>query len=137
ADLYSALQSGTVEGWSGGQPQANHMGFRDVLNYYYQYNDFFEVHHLLINNDIWEDLTDEQRKVIEEASDTLTAESFENVADIESEYLEKLSEDGIDVVIFTEDELNTLQTHIRENVWPETKDTLDEDLLNELIEQVQ
>lgn len=44
AELYTALQSGTVEGWTGGHAPINYLQFGDVITHYYQYNDFLKQH---------------------------------------------------------------------------------------------
>lgn len=42
ADLYTALQTGVVDGWTGGMPQLNYTDFKDVINHYVHYNMFAE-----------------------------------------------------------------------------------------------
>ncbi|MGM0901786.1 MAG: TRAP transporter substrate-binding protein DctP [Bacillota bacterium] len=134
ADLYTALQAGTVEGWVGGHPQVNYMQFRDVINYYYQYNNFFEAHNLYINKNLWDSFTEEDRELFQKLADDMTALSFENAEKLEEEYRAKLKEEGIEVIEFTDGELQTLADYSRENSWSVAEETIGKDLLEELLE---
>ena len=133
ADLYTALQAGTVEGWVGGHPQVNYMQFRDVINYYYQYNNFFEAHNLYINKDLWNSFTEEDRELFQKLADEMTAYSFETAEQLEEEYRAKLKEEGIEVIEFTDEELQTLADYSRENSWTVAEETIGKDLLDELM----
>lgn len=136
-ELYTALQSGTAEGWTGGHAPVNYLQFRDVITHYYQYNDIFEATHLLMNKDIFEDISEEDRQVIEEASDKLTNDSFDMAEDNEEEYREKMEEEGIEVFEFEDSELEDLAEKTKENVWPDAEESLGKELLDELLEEVQ
>src|SRR5699024_1037445 len=137
AELYTALQSGTAEGWTGGHPLVNYLQYRDIITHYYQYNDFFEATHLLINKDLFDGLSEEDQKIIQEASNVLTEESFDVAEKDEERYRKKMEEEGIEVHEFTDEELNKLAEKARENVWPEAEETIGKELLDQLIEKVQ
>src|SRR5699024_6464143 len=92
ADIFSAIQTGTADGIIGAQPAASYLSFRDVIENYYQYNYSFEAMPLMINQDIWEDLSDE--------------------------------------------ELEAFAEHARNEVWPYARETLGEDIVDELLEEV-
>lgn len=137
ADLYQALQAGTAEGWTGGHPLVNYLQFGDIIKYYYQYNDFFEATHLLINEDLFDSLDEADQQIIQEASDTLTNESFDIAEQNDIEYRQKMEDKGIEVIEFTDEELKQLADHARENTWPSAKETIGNDLLNDLLENIQ
>ncbi|SFB02075.1 TRAP-type C4-dicarboxylate transport system, substrate-binding protein [Lentibacillus halodurans] len=137
AELYTALQSGTAEGWTGGHPLVNYLQYSDIITHYYQYNDFFEATHLLVNKDLFDGLSEEDQKAIQEASNVLTEESFDVAEENEKMYREKMEEEGIEVYEFTDEELTTLAEKARENVWPEAEETIGRELLDKLIENVQ
>lgn len=136
ADLYTALQAGTVEGWVGGHPQINYMQFRDVIDYYYQYNNFFESTHLLIGQDVWNSFSEEDQQIIQAASDELTKTSFENAEQLEEEYRQTLQEEGIEVFEFTEEELAQFAERSYEESWPTARDAIGEDLMDQILESI-
>lgn len=137
AELYTALQSGTAEGWTGGHAPVNYLQFRDVITHYYQYNDFFEATHLLMNKDLFDGLSEEDQQIIQEASDVLTEESFTTAEEQEIEYREKMKEDGIEVIEFTDDELAEFAEQVKEDAWPIGEESIGKELLDELIENIQ
>lgn len=136
-DVYQALQTGTIEGFSGAHAPANYLQFRDVIKYYYQYNDFFEAKHLMINQDKFDDLSDEDQETLLEHSQILTDESFETAEENEEEYKEKMEEEGIEVIEFSDEELKKFADDERENVWPLAEDSVGKDLLDDIIENIE
>lgn len=137
AELYTALQSGTAEGWTGGHPVVNYLQFRDIITHYYQYNDFFEATHLLMNKDLFDGFSEEDQKIILEAGQVLTDESFDTAEAAEAEYRQKMEDEGIEVFEFTDEELEQLAESVRENVWPHAEDTVGKELLDELVDNIQ
>lgn len=132
ADVYQGLQTGAVDGWTGGHPLVNYLQFSDVINHYYQYNNMFEATHVLINQDTFEGLSDEDQQVLIDAGLQLTENSYQIAEDMEIEYRAKLAEDGIEVVEFSDEELEELAQYSRETSWP----TLDDPGQIELLEKV-
>ncbi|WP_084500322.1 TRAP transporter substrate-binding protein DctP [Brevibacterium album] len=132
ADVYQGLQTGAVEGWTGGHPLVNYLQFRDVIDHYYQYNNFFETTHVLINQETFEGLSAEDQEVMREAGLQLTENSYEIAESMEEEYRGLLAEEGIEVVEFSEEELRSLAEHSRAESWP----TLDDPEQVELLERV-
>ncbi|RKL64801.1 C4-dicarboxylate ABC transporter substrate-binding protein [Salipaludibacillus neizhouensis] len=135
ADLYTSLQTGAADGWSGGEASLNYLGYRDVIKYYYQTNDFFNADALIINKSLLDGLNEEDRKLIEELSKEMMAESIETSESYDKEYMEKLKEEGITVVEFSEEEVNKLAEYVRENTWPKLKERLGDDIIDELLKE--
>lgn len=136
ADLFTALQTGTAEGWAGGEASLNYLGYRDALKYYYQTNDFFNIDSLLINDEKFAGMDEEYKEVVLKYANELMLESFENAESFEKEYLEKLEEEGIEVVLFSEDEIETIASYVRETTWPRLEGPIGKDIIDELLENV-
>ena len=77
AELYTALQTGIAEGWTGGAPPHSYQGFRDVLKYYYQINNFVETESYLMSKVTWNKLSEADRKIIADACARAARESIE------------------------------------------------------------
>ncbi|MCF6409110.1 TRAP transporter substrate-binding protein DctP [Pseudalkalibacillus salsuginis] len=135
ADLYTSLQTGSADGWSGGEASLNYLGFRDVIKYFYSTNDFFNADAFIINKNLFEKINKEDRKIIEDLSEEMMAKSIETVENYDKEYREKLEEEGIKVVQLNEEEIQKLAEHVRKNTWPELKDHLGDDIIDELMKQ--
>ncbi|MGM8364490.1 TRAP transporter substrate-binding protein DctP [Virgibacillus sp. W0181] len=136
ADLYTAIQTGTVDAALGGQPSTYYNSFRDVIKYYYQFNYNFEAMPLLISKEIWEEISEEDRNILEEEGLAFTDNSIKNAKEIDEEYREKLRDEGIEVVEFTDEELHVFGEYIRKKVWPQIKDEVGEEVIENLLKEI-
>ncbi len=135
ADLYTALQTGSADGWSGGEASLNYLGFRDVIKYYYQTNDFVNVDSLLMNKELFEKLNDEDRLIIEDLANELMLKSFEIAEGDDEKYRKLMEERGIEVVDLSEEEISKIAEHVRENTWPNLRGRLGDKIIDELLKQ--
>lgn len=117
ADVYQGLQTGAVDGWTGGHPLVNYLQFRDVIRHYYQYNNMFEATHLLINRPTFQSLSKGDQEVLREAGDTLTKNSFEISSKAEDIYRKKMKDEGIEVVEFNDKELRDFAAFAQKRAW--------------------
>ncbi|MCF0130365.1 MAG: TRAP transporter substrate-binding protein [Pseudobutyrivibrio sp.] len=97
-ELYSALQSGVVDGAE--QPIANYKSnaFPEVANNMILDGHTLGAVEIIITNDAWASLTDEQKGWITEAGKYAQAQNKANSESKENEVLEQLKADGCNVV---------------------------------------
>src|SRR5699024_11326962 len=131
----SAIPPVSVGGSSGAESAASYLRFRDVLENYYEDNYSVEAIALMINQDIREELSDEDQEIMEKAGEDFTERAFEEAKEIDEEYLEEMKEEGINVVEFSDEELEAFAEHARNEVWPYARETLGEDIVDELLEE--
>jgi len=134
AELYQALQTGVADGWAGGPPVANYYDVGDIISHYYQYNDFFEMVPLLMNNEKWEEIGEKNQEIIKNASQVMMMDSFEQAEKDDQHYMDKMAEEGIEVITFSDEELKSFADHTRETTWPKLKDKLSEEIYDGLTE---
>ncbi|WP_286957392.1 TRAP transporter substrate-binding protein DctP [Brevibacterium sp. UBA7493] len=132
AEVYQGMQTGNVEAWTGGHPLVNYLQFRDVINYYYQYNNNFESTHLLINSDALNSLSEDDQNVLREAGVTLTENSYRLAEQQDEEYRKKMAESGIEVTEFSQDELERLAEYSREKSWSVLDDPKQKEMIAEV-----
>ncbi len=132
AECYSAIQTGIVDGQMGGPPfQA--WQFRDVNSVWVQYNDYFEQHWLVINQEIWNELPEDIQKVLQETASEVSAMRWEQVENEDQHYREVLKDEfGWEIIMLSQEELDACAEKVRATVWPEMKDMLGEDLYTEV-----
>jgi len=133
-DLYTSLQTGAADGWSGGGLTPNYTEFRDVIKYFYQTNDFFDASSIMISQQIWEDLDSEDQDMIQDIVNDVAKESIEIAEKNEEEYKEKLEGEGVEYIELTEEELTEYSDYVRENSWPELENQFDDNILEKLSE---
>jgi TRAP-type C4-dicarboxylate transport system, periplasmic component len=132
AELYTALQTGVADGWSGGPPVVNYLQFRDVIKYFLVNNNFFENTAYLMSGKVWDKLSAEDRTVIQNAVNDLAAASFDVAQKADEENLKKMSDAGIEVIRLNENQLKSWATQSREKTWPKLADRLSAELINGL-----
>lgn len=135
ADLYTSLQTGAAEGWTGGEASLNYYGYRDAIKYFYATNDFFNPDSLLINKDLFEKISEEDRKVMEEFATELMNKSFETAESNDEKYRDLMRDEGIEVVEFSKEEISDLAKFVRKTTWPKLKKRVGEDIIDELTNQ--
>lgn len=135
ADLYTALQTGVAEGWYGGSAVHSYLGFRDVLKHYYAFNLYPEIEQWVINQRVWDDLSDEDKQLLESTIAEINKNSIKIAEQEEMKYQKALAEAGVKVHVYSSEELKPSVEFIRENVWPKLGSILGEDLVQAMIQQ--
>jgi len=133
AELYTALQTGIAEGWTGGSPVHSYQGFRDVLKYYYQINNYVETESYLMSAKVWEKLSKEDQKIIADACARAAQESLAISEREDKEFFKKLQDFGIKGYWYTAEELKPIAENARKVTWPKLEKRLTKQLIDELM----
>ncbi len=135
AEAYSAIQTGIADGQMGGPPfQA--WQFKDVNKVWVQYNDFFESWWFAINMDLWNKISPEDQAVMMKAAQEESEIQWGRADQVDEEYRQKLvKEYGWEVVIFTQDQLDAIATHVRKTVWPKMEEIVGKDLMDRIYKE--
>ena len=133
ADVFAAIQTGVVDGWAGGPPNLNYLNYRELIKYYYQYNMTHEATQLYMNMDKFKSLRPEDQKVLEEAFHKQSAGSIASAKADDEKYIKLLREAGVEVILFSDDELKALAEGVRQNVWPKLARAYTQKFLDELL----
>jgi len=134
SELFTAMQTGVVDGFVGGHPPAVYDQFRDVVKYVIQINNFFECGFIAINQKTFDKLSADQQQALQTEAKWAFQESCTRGAATEQEYLQKLSDYGIKVIVPDQSVLDDFAKHCREEVWPQLKDLLGDDIYNGMVE---
>src|SRR5699024_4490727 len=133
-DIFTSMQTGQVDGWIGGHPESNFNLFNDTIKYYYDYRLYFETTKLLIGNDLWERLSEEDSDIITDAAEEMTNESFSNIEDRSEQAFINMEESGINVIKFDDKEMEEMAELSKEQVWPLIKEELGDELYERMLE---
>jgi TRAP-type C4-dicarboxylate transport system substrate-binding protein len=132
AELYTALQTGVADGWSGGPAILNYLQFRDVIKYFVVNNNFFENTSYLMSAKKWASLSPADQKLIGDAVADLSMKSFDIAEEGDAKYQKMLADAGIEVVKLTDDELKAWADNCRKVTWPTLEERLSKELIDEL-----
>ncbi|WP_428928942.1 sialic acid TRAP transporter substrate-binding protein SiaP [Marinibacterium sp. SX1] len=123
-ELYTALQSGVVDGQDNPLPNDRAMKFYEVTDQIVMTSHNVGFGMLLISSRVWDDLTEEQQATLQAAADKATAWSDQQYLDEEAELVEFFEGEGLKV--YTPD-VAAFQAHAQEQYlasplsknWPE------------------
>ena len=135
ADLYTALQTGVAEGWYGGSAVHSYLGFRDVIKHYYAMNLYAESEQWIINQRVWDGLSADEQKLLEETIAEINKNSIKIAEEEELKYQKLLEESGVKVYRYTAEELKPTVDHVRKVVWPKLNDILGKELTEGLVKE--
>lgn len=118
-DCFTALQTGVIDGMIGSGAEGYYSSYRDVATYYLPYNDHFEVWYLYISLDTWNEMSEKQQEALQTAANKLEDDRWEVAPTQTVEYEQKLVDYGIQMIEFTDEELQAFYDECQKSVWPE------------------
>lgn len=133
AELYTALQTGVADGWSGGPAMVNYLQFGDVIKYALMCNNFFENTSYLMSMEVWNNLSEKHQKILADASAKISKESLIVSEENDKIYPAKLTEKGIEVIYFNDEELKVWADHCRKVTWPKLEERLTKEFIDRLL----
>ena len=131
AELFTAMQTGVIDGFVGGHAPTCYEQFRDVIKYYIQINNFFESAGISINKAKFESLSERQQNALREAAVWAFNESIARGEEEENEYMDLMTEYGIEVIKPDPSILADWAKKCREEVWPQLKESIGNDEIYE------
>ncbi|MDD4753792.1 MAG: TRAP transporter substrate-binding protein DctP [Desulfitobacteriaceae bacterium] len=134
ADLYSALQTGVVDGWIGGTPQLNYTDFKDVIKHYIAYNVFAENIGFFMSQKVFDTLPAEYQTMIEDAFMKEAIYSYSVAEELDKEAIKGMEDYGIEIIYLTDEEMAAYVEQVKEKTWPKLTKNIGEDVMNNLVE---
>jgi len=132
AELYTALQTGVADGCIGTSPLDTYSTVKDVIDYYYLYNVFFDCMSYVANMEKFSSLELQDQQLIIDICDELSKRSVSAAIERDKKYLNLLEDNGVEIVEFKQEELEALAKDTREISWPKMYERLSEELMNTL-----
>ncbi|WP_210147900.1 TRAP transporter substrate-binding protein DctP [Aromatoleum petrolei] len=117
-EVYTAMQTGVVDGEAGNVIFWDYEYFRDIVKTYVRTKHFFMTGVLSMNHKAWDKLSAEQQKVVSEASLEIMNDQFKAAKAQDEFYVKKAVEAGIKYIEPSPAELAVLGKAAREKVWP-------------------
>ncbi len=118
-ELYTAIQTGVVDGDSGNIIFWDYEYFRDVLDYYVFTRHQFVTGQMNMNLDAWNQLSPEHQQIIRDTAGIIMEEQFKSAKVTDESYHRKAEESGIKIISLTPQEYETNMKTVRAKVWPE------------------
>lgn len=131
AEVPTAIQTGVVDGWIGGTPNINYAWVGDFLSEFYVNYLYSENTAYMISQKSAEKLDPADYEILKEVIAEASAKSIEKAQENEEVYLQKLKDDyGVEIVRFTEEEIQAQAEYIKKNTWPKLEDSVSKEVLD-------
>ena len=134
SEVYSAMQSGVVDGWYGGPAMVNYTSFRDVINYFVDGHYSAEMLPIMMSKQVYDSLPSEYQQIICEAFEGAGARAVEKCEQVEAEARQLMRDYGIEVIEFTPEERAEVADYVRNAVYPSYVDIYGEEIVNAILE---
>jgi TRAP-type C4-dicarboxylate transport system substrate-binding protein len=126
ADTFTAMQTGIVNGAIGGGAEGYFASFSDLAKYYVAVNDHFECWFLYINSDLWDKVSDADKKVLVDTAKEMQEARWKVAVQDELDNEKKLADIGVKIIKLTDAELSLLRDKHAKEVWPALYDEIPE-----------
>lgn len=132
SDTFTAMQSGIVDGEISAPPGGTYLSFADVMKYYYDYRCYAEVTGLIVSQKVLDSLSEADQTIIKDALRRGSQESFVRSKEFNEDYVKIMEDEGIEVITFTQEELNLFRDNCMEKYWPELDKRFGTDFMKDL-----
>lgn len=129
-EVYTALQTGVVDGEAGNVIYWDYEYFRDSLDYFVQTKHFFMTGILSMNMDTWDSMTEEQQKVVQDAAVEIMNEQFVNAREQDEYYIAKAQEAGMQYFVPSDEQMAEFVKAAREQVWPQMEEEIGSEIMD-------
>lgn len=130
AELYTSLQTGVADGWSGGSSMLNYLQFRDVIKHFVVANNFIDAYGWLASEKLWDKLSPEDRQIVQAAALKYAQQSIDEAEENDRAHQRKLEDGGINVVRLSDAQLQAWAQQARNVTWPKLRTRLTDELID-------
>lgn len=134
AELYTAMQTGVVDGYVGSSASSAVTNFLDVVTTWVDTQDHYSVAFFIASDAAWSTISAEDQQAMIDIAETISEERFAKVRESDQAAIDTLRDNGAEIVTFTDTERQALVTAVRQDVWPKLEDEIGSDLLGELMD---
>jgi TRAP-type C4-dicarboxylate transport system substrate-binding protein len=118
SDIYTSMQTGVVEGYTGMQTYSSLQFFADVTKYWVDYNYMPEIMGILMNQKAYGTLPEEYQKIFSEEFEKLALASVDLSQRVNTEAVAAWKDLGSEVIFLTDAERKAIVAKVVAEVWP-------------------
>jgi TRAP-type C4-dicarboxylate transport system substrate-binding protein len=138
SEAFTAVQTGVVDGVVGSGAEGYYASFRDVTKYYIPSNTHFEVWYLIISDEVFNSLSPELQKQVQETAQRFEKRRWENAEADQAANEKRLQDYGAEIIRLKPQEIEKIAKKVRSTVWPEVINDVGKEwgqkVLNQIIE---
>lgn len=131
-EVYTALQTGVVDGEAGNVIYWDYEYFRDQLDYYVRSKHFFMTGVLSMNADSFDALSEKHQKIVASAAREVMQQQFTAAKSQDQFYVKKAEEAGMKYFELSDEQIKEFARAAREKVWP----LMDKEIGSEIMDNI-
>jgi TRAP-type C4-dicarboxylate transport system substrate-binding protein len=135
AEVPTAIQTGVVDGWSGGTPIVNLAWLSDIINYFHVNYMHVEAPSYAASVRGLAKLPDEDRQIVLDVMQEQAERSFTMAQEYEDIALEELKDAGVEVIVHTPAQIRVLADFVRDVSWTRLEDEFGVEIVDRLREE--
>jgi TRAP-type C4-dicarboxylate transport system substrate-binding protein len=136
-EVYTAIQTGVVDGDAGNIIYWDYVFFGEILDYFVHTKHFFGQAALMMNQDAWEKLNEVDQEIVASAAYEVIDKQFAD-AQAEDEYwIAEAQENGMEYIELSEEDLEEMAQHVRSVVWEQAEREFGTELIQEVLSHTQ
>ena len=128
-ELFTASQTGVVDGDGANVIYWDYEYFRDTLDYYTRLGQQFNTGIISMNLEAWEALSPEHQEVIATSSQEIMKVGFEGAKALDHSYVEAAKAAGMEYIELPDETIAGFAAAVREKVWPVMEDKLGAEIM--------
>lgn len=133
-EVYTSIQTGVVDGDSGNTIFWDYQYFGDQLDYFVHTKHLFSYSSLMMNEDTWSSLDQEDQNIIASAAQEVIAQQFKDAKAEDDMWIAKAQNDGMEYIVPSSEELSSWAKLVRTEVWMLSEVEFGEGLMNAIRE---
>ena len=114
------LKTGMVEGLLGGGAEG-YLGLKGIIKYYLPIRDHFEYWFVYMNLELWNGLSNKNKVLFNNLSREMEIRRYSVAEAEERESIDKLKQNGVQIIPFNESERSIIKKKVKKMVWPEMR----------------
>ena len=136
SDIYTSMQTGVVEGYTGMQTYSSILFFSDVTKYWVDYDYCSEIMGILINKKLFDSMPEEYRTAITEEFALLAENSIDVAEKVNEDAVADWEAIGTEVIRLTDEERAAYTKKVQEEVWPKLEAEFGKEAIDALLASV-
>lgn len=118
SDTFTALQTGVVDGVSGGGAEQYWNDYGELCKYLYCTKTHMECHWIYMSMDTWKTLSAEEKQIVQKSAKEIEDEAFKLAKSNEKKYIKLFKEKGVEVYEPGDKVIDDYRNYVRKKVWP-------------------
>lgn len=136
-EVYTAIQTGVVDGDAGNIIYWDYEFFGEILDYFVHTKHFFGQAAVMMNQDTWESLSEEDQQIVASAAYEVVDKQFTDAQEEDEYWIATAQEGGMEYIELSDEQLEEMAQHVREVVWAEAESEFGAELIEQITSHAQ